>query len=210
MEPEFWRERWAANQIGFHEDVFHPLLCRYWDTLEIDHTTSVFAPLCGKSKDLVWLRNRGHEVVGVELSDIAAQAFFDENDIRAEQDQHGPFTRYRGAGYTLLSGDIFDLTPGLIGPISAVYDRAALIALPPEMRRSYVQHLQSLCASQALGLLITVSYPVDEISPPPFLVAPEEVQSLYDPWCKVTLIGTGSTTVKGADGNESAYRMHVR
>lgn len=210
MEPEFWRERWAANQIGFHEDEFHPMLRRYWDTLAIDHTTPVFVPLCGKSRDLVWLRNRGHEVVGVELSEIAVQAFFDENDIRAEQDPHGPFTRYRGAGYTLLSGNIFDLTPDLITPVSAVYDRAALIALPPEMRLNYVQHLQSLCASRALGLLVTVFYPVDKISPPPFLVGSEEVESLYDPWCTVTLLGTGETTVKGAAGNESAYRLHVR
>ncbi len=207
MEPQFWRERWAANQIGFHEENFHPMLQRYWDTLAIDQATPVFVPLCGKSKDLVWLRNRGHDVIGIELSEIAVQAFFDENDIRAGQDQYGPFRRYQGAGYTLLSGDIFDLTLDLIDPISAVYDRAALIALPPDMRRKYVQHLQSLSASAAHGLLVTVSYAVDEVSPPPFLVAPEEVRSLYEPWCDVGLLGTGETTVKGAAGRESAYRL---
>ena len=210
MEPDFWRERWATNQIGFHENDFHPMLRRCWDSLAVDQATTVFVPLCGKSRDMVWLRNRGHEVVGIELSEIAVQAFFDENEIRAEQDRHGPLTRYRGAGYTLLSGNFFDLTPDLINPVTAVYDRAALIALPPEMRQDYARHLQSLCASQALGLLITVSYPVDDISPPPFLVAPAEVASLYDPWCTVTLLGTGETAVKGAPGTESAYRLQVR
>ncbi len=210
MEPKFWIERWEENRIGFHEDVFHPMLCKYWDTLSIDLSVPVFVPLCGKSRDLVWLRNRGHEVVGVELSEVAAQAFFKENNISAERHQDGPFVCLRGAGYTFFIGDFFDLTPDFINPISSVYDRAALIALPSEMRRNYVQHLKTLCSSEALGLLVTVSYQADQVSPPPFLVEPEEIKSLYNPWCKLNLLGISETKVKGAAGCESGYRLQVR
>ena len=44
MEPKFWIDRWEENRIGFHEDVFHPVLCKYWDTLSIDLSVPVFVP----------------------------------------------------------------------------------------------------------------------------------------------------------------------
>jgi thiopurine S-methyltransferase len=210
MDHKFWRDKWIANQIGFHEDLFHPLLCDHWATLEIDSVAPVFVPLCGKSKDMVWLRERGHEVIGVELSEVAAEAFFGENDMPAVRDELGPFSRYRGGGYTLLCGDVFDLTAELLGPFAAIYDRAALIALPPDTRRAYARHLQSLCAPRTLVLLITLSYPPEELSPPPFIVPSGEVDHLYASWCEITLLATGETTVKGVPGSQTAFRLAVR
>jgi len=210
MDHKFWRDKWIANQIGFHEDAFHPLLRDHWGTLEIDNAAPVFVPLCWKSKDMVWLRERGHEVLGVELSEVAAKAFFDENDVTSVRDEFGPFTRYRGGGYTLLCGDVFDLTVELLGPFAAIYDRAALIALPPETRRAYARHVQGLCAPQTLELLITLSYPIDQISPPPFVVPPGEVEQLYADWCDITLLATGETMVKGVPGSQTAFRLAVR
>ncbi len=210
MEPKFWHDKWKSNQIGFHEEVFHPLLCRYWDALGIDTAATVFVPLCGKSKDMVWLRDRGHKVVGVELSEIAAQAFFDENNLPVECDQLGAFKRYRGGGYILLCGDVFDLTAAVLGRFAAVYDRAALIALPPGSRRSYIRHLQTLCRSGTLGLLITLSYPPDALSPPPFAVPVEEVEEIYANWCELTLLGMGAARVKGVAGSESVFGLCVR
>jgi thiopurine S-methyltransferase len=210
MEPKFWREKWATNQIGFHEDVFHESLCEHWESFGVERRATVFVPLCGKSKDMVWLRERGHQVVGIELSEIAVQAFFDENGLSAERDEFGPFSRYRGGGYTLLCGDIFDLTREFLGPFAALYDRAALIALPPETRRAYVEHVRTLCEVQTLGLLITISYPPEAVSPPPFLVPPEEVDALYGSWCEITPLGTGPTQVKGVAGTHAAFRLRVQ
>ena len=210
MDPKFWHDKWASNQIGFHEEVYHPLLCRHWDSLNVDKSATVFVPLCGKSQDMVWLRGRGHEVAGVELSGIAARAFFDENDVPVECDEVGGFKRYRGGGYTIVCGDIFELTAEILGVFAAVYDRAALIALPRATRRAYVRLLQTLCRPQTHGLLITVSYPADAISPPPFAVSSEEVDALYAGWCDIELIGTGETSVKGVAGRETAFRLAVR
>jgi len=209
MEPKFWREKWAANQIGFHEEIFHELMCEHWVPLVVDCAARVFVPLCGKSRDMLWLRERGHEVVGVEVSDIAVAAFLEENGLIAQRDEFGRFSRYRGEGYTLLCGDIFDLTPEILGPFAAFYDRAALIALPPETRQAYAAHIQSLCAEKTHGLLITIGYPPDEVSPPPFLVPREEVQTLYGPWCEVTLVGGGDTQVKGVAASHNAYSLRV-
>lgn len=210
MDPKFWCDKWVANQIAFHQDVFHPMLVRFWDALELDPSARVFAPLCGKSKDLVWLRQRGHEVVGVELSEIAAQAFFEENSQAFECDDAGAFKRYRGDGISILCGDIFDLTQDELGSIAAIYDRAALIALPPDMRPKYMNHLRSLCAPGVRALLITLGYPPEALSPPPFLVADDEVHAHYGTWCDVDMLGTGAAKVKGVDGSETAFKLIAR
>lgn len=210
MQPKFWHDKWASNQIGFHEADFHPQLCRHWHLLGLDPSAVVFVPLCGKSKDMVWLRRLGHRVVGAELSEIAIQAFLDENEVAVQCDELGPFKRYSGGGYTLFCGDIFDLTSALLGQIDAFYDRAALIALPPETRPAYVKRVRTLCRAAVQGLLVTVNYPLDAVSPPPFAILSDEVDDLYAGWCDVEVLGTGATSVKGAAGSETVFRLAVR
>jgi thiopurine S-methyltransferase len=189
VNTQFWLDKWAANQIGFHEDKVHPLLAAHWDALGIDVNAPVFVPLCGKSKDMLWLRERGHEIVGVELSEIAVAAFFSENGIAVERDEYAGFGRFHGGGYTLLCGDSFNLNATILGPFAAFYDRAALIALAQETRDAYAVLLRGLCPANCPGLLITVSYPPDAVSPPPFLVSREEIDKLYGHWAAVERLG---------------------
>ncbi|TDJ64082.1 MAG: thiopurine S-methyltransferase [Proteobacteria bacterium] len=210
MDHQFWHDKWDSNQIGFHEESFHPQLCRHWDSLNIAASAPIFVPLCGKSRDMVWLAERGHTVLGVELSEIAAQAFFDENALRVTCDQIGAFKRYHGGAYTILCGDIFDLTMDVLGSFAAVYDRAALIALALATRGAYVAHLKTLCQPRTLQLLITVNYPEDMISPPPYLVSADEVEEAYASWCDLTVLATGQTTIKGIAGTETVYRVCTR
>ena len=73
MHPEFWLERWQQNQIGFHQARVNPYLQQFWPQLGIAQTGRVFVPLCGKSSDMLWLRAQGHEVVGVEFSELAVR-----------------------------------------------------------------------------------------------------------------------------------------
>ena len=210
MDAEFWRQRWVSNNIAFHEDGYHPMLLTHWATLGIEPDATVFVPLCGKSHDMHWLRKRGHRVVGVELSEIAIQAFFDEAGIDCARDSAGPFVRYSGGGYTLLCGDMFALTPMVTGPFTAVYDRASLIALPPPMRARYAESLRTLCEPGTDGLLVTVHYPPDALTPPPHDVPDDEVKSLFSPWAALRLLGTGATEVKGVAGTESAFHWRTR
>jgi len=210
MDAEFWRQRWATNNIAFHEDTYHPMLLEYWATLNIDPGAPVFVPLCGKSRDMRWLRERGHPIVGVELSEIAVEAFFAEAGIDSVRDSVESFVRYTGGGYTLLCGDLFALTREITGPFAAVYDRASLIALPPPMRARYAASLRSLCAPGTAGLLVTVHYPSDALTPPPHDVPDVEVESLFSSWADLRLIGTGATEVKGVAGSESVFHWQAR
>lgn len=165
----------------------------------------VFVPLCGKSNDMPWLRAEGHEVLGIELADIAVRAFFAEHGMTPAHTKVAPFEHFRADGYHLLCGDYFALTRETGGPFTAIYDRAALIALPPEMRRAYAAHMTALAETDTCMLLITVEYDTSVISPPPFAVSADEVSALYgDAWA-IEDRGTRAADVKGQPGSEQAF-----
>ena len=134
MDAAFWQERWQRGEIGFHKASINPLLQQWWPRLSLSGTESVLVPLCGKSLDLLWLRQAGHPVIGVELARSALEAFDAEHQLALEWTQEGDFAVARGAGFELLCGDYFALQADHLAAVSAVYDRAALIALPLAMR----------------------------------------------------------------------------
>jgi thiopurine S-methyltransferase len=179
MKKDFWLERWEKEEIGFHQDEFNPYLRQYWQDLHVARDSVVFVPLCGKSRDMLWLREQGNQVLGVELSAIAVQAFFKENGYAPQHVSRGRFDRCEADGVRILCGDFFDLARVDLANVTAVYDRASLIALPPEMRERYVRHLVSILPSATQILLITVEYPQTEMQGPPFSVSPDEVEAVY-------------------------------
>ncbi len=179
MKAEFWLERWQRNEIGFHQGEINVHLQTFWPQLAVSAGAKVFVPLCGKSSDMLWLRAQGHRVLGVELSPLAVEAFFIENELKPEVRSIGPFERWSCDGLTILCGDFFDLTTADMMQAAAVYDRASLVALPPPMRQEYVRHLQQLFAAPAPMLLVTMDYPQAEMAGPPFAVSAAEVNELY-------------------------------
>lgn len=187
MEADFWHARWRTGQIGFHQSSPHPFLERWWTSIGVAAGARVYVPLCGKSLDMVWLGVRGYSVVGTELSGIAAREFFGEQQLHSPRDDalrvdtHGPFTRHRSGRYEILEGDAFALTPELLGPVQAGYDRAALVALPPETRPTYAERFAALMPPGSHTLLVAFEYD-ERLKPgPPFSVTATEVERLYAP-----------------------------
>lgn len=183
MEPEKWHSNWRKGQVGFHQKRFNSRLEQFWPTLGLSSDASVLVPLCGKSLDMLYLHEAGHSVVGVELSEIAAEAFFNENNLTFEMRETGNLQEFTGtgkaAGIRLLTGDIFDLQTSQTGPLKAFYDRASLIALPAPMRQRYAVKLSALLPVGAVGLLISIIYDPSKLSGPPFSVPDDEVQRLF-------------------------------
>ena len=180
MHPEFWNERWRNRQIGFHQSAPHPFLERWWPSLGVNPGARVYVPLCGKSLDMVWLAVRGYDVVGSEISKLAVEEFFGEQqraDVSIES--RGPYDVHRAGHYEVLQGDAMQLTPALLGPIQASYDRAALVALPPSMREAYAQSFARLMPHGSRTLLVAFEYAQQVKEGPPFSVEPDEVQRLY-------------------------------
>ena len=185
MNPEFWQTRWQEKRIGFNQPQVNPLLVKYFSELNLSFDSRIFAPLCGKSIDMVWLVHQGFDVVGIELVESAAQEFFIEQAISYTVIEHSKQTDikcYQGeiAGRTidLWVADIFTLSADDIGHVDAVYDRAALIAMPAELRTQYSQQVINL-SQNAPQLLLTLNYDQNERAGPPFSISQEQVQQYY-------------------------------
>jgi len=184
MEAQYWQNKWNENQIGFHQQQVNKRLMRYWPELELASDSLVFVPLCGKSLDMLWLRQQGHSVLGVELSEIACRAFFEENKLDFQQSIQGPFSRFEsvqdGAGICLLAGNFFDLTPELLAGCDAFYDRASLIAMSSKLRAQYAEHLGRILTHGSRGLLLTIDYDSSKMQGPPFPVSDVLARSLLE------------------------------
>jgi len=177
MQPEFWLERWQRGEIGWHLPEVNPHLREHWPDIGVKGR--VMVPLCGKTVDLLWLAGQGDQVLGVEISPVAVEALFRENGLTPVVSDEPPFRRYRVDEIEILCGDFFDLRPVHVGEVTAVYDRASLIALPPDLRPRYVEHLTALLDPAIKVLLVTLGYDQKEMAGPPFSVQEDEVRDLF-------------------------------
>lgn len=176
-DPEFWHQKWADNKIGFHQIDVNNLLTDYWHALHPKREERVLVPLCGKSEDLVWLAEKHDEVQGVELSPIAVRAFFAEHFYTPLVTQiNGQHELYQFDELSIYTGDYFTAP---LEPVDLVYDRAALVALPQEMRAEYVNRLTQLLRPGGRILLVSLDYDQNEMSGPPFSVPQAEIETLF-------------------------------
>ncbi len=183
MEPDFWHQKWKSNVIGFHKNEANPLLVNYFASLALSENSRVFVPLCGKTRDIAWLLSNGHRVVGIELSEIAVKQLFDELTLIPTISQNQSLIHYRADNIDIFVGDIFQVSREQLDTVDAVYDRAAFVALPFEMRQRYSNHLIDITDS-ASQLLITFEYDQRLQNGPPFAISNQEInqhyQSAYD------------------------------
>jgi thiopurine S-methyltransferase len=193
MEASFWQERWQRGEIGFHQSTVNTDLITHWPSLPIGNDTSVFVPLCGKSLDMVWLRRRGHAIVGNELSEAAVLEFFVGLRLAPQRTAHGALERWEADGYIIYCGDFFELTDAELAGCRGVFDRAALIALPGDMRERYARHMATVLASGTQTLLVTMCYPQEQMTPPPHSVCEPEVRRLYATDFEVRLLADRDT-----------------
>lgn len=190
MEPRFWHERWERAEIGFHQQTINLHLQQFWDRLGLLPGQRVFVPLCGKSRDLLWLAGEGYSILGVEISPIAVEAFFQENGLQPRRWQEGGFEVWEQDEIRLLRGDFFALESHHLKGVAGVYDRASLIALPPTMREQYAQKLETLLPAGIQTLLVTLEYDQALVEGPPFAVDEKEVRALYGSAHTVELLYT--------------------
>lgn len=189
MEAEFWRRRWRDNAIGFHRAAANPLLLRNFSELEAAPGARLFLPLCGKTLDIHWLLEGGYRVAGAELVESAVEQLFAELRVEPTVETVGELRRYSAEAIDIFAGDIFGLAREALGPVDAVYDRAALVALPEDLRRRYASHVTAL-AGEAPQLLVSFVYDQTLADGPPFSVDEQEVRALYGDVYDVTLLET--------------------
>lgn len=187
MERDFWRLKWRANELGWHQASPNPMLVAHLDALGLPPGSRVLVPLCGKTLDIGWLMGRGLRVVGVELVESAVRELFAGLGIEPRIEDAGRLRRFSGDGIDVFVGDLFELDAAIAGAIDGVWDRAALVAMPFEMRLRYARQIKALAGS-APQLLVTFVYDEAAMAGPPFSVTPEEVTRLYGDHFAVALL----------------------
>lgn len=218
MDADFWHQRWHDNQIGFHQAEPTPLLEKHWPAIAAPIGSKVFVPLAGKSLDMVWFAAQGHRVLAVELSPLAVTQFFAEHGLQPEVFESRYGTHHRAGAIELICGDAFALDETALSDCEAVFDRAALIALPAELRERYVAELYPRLPGKCEGLLITLEYPSHEKAGPPFSVSEAEVRERFGPRWNIDLLERRdilSTQQSFIDEGVTAletcvYRLHRR
>lgn len=179
MQADFWHEMWESGVVGFHQKEINQFLQDFWPKLELQGNEEVLVPLCGKSLDMLWLKQQGHKVLGVELSQKALEEFLAENHLPKQPAQHPKFCGYELPEMRLLCGDFFYLSAEDCQAVKAVYDRAAIVALPPKMRQDYANHLQTILPAGTEILMVIMEYDQSVMAGPPFSVQESEVRELF-------------------------------
>lgn len=187
MDASFWHQRWQKNEIGFHQNEANPQLVKHISQLPLQSGSRVFLPLCGKTLDIAWLLEQGYRIVGAELSEIAIEQLFAGLKIEPNITDVGTLKRYSGEHIDIFVGDIFEISKQDLGPIDAIYDRAALVALPKETRKKYTHHLIAI-TDKAPQLLLCFEYDQSLMEGPPFSITQDEVAEHYNETYEVTLL----------------------
>ena len=178
MDSKFWHQRWEKNEIAFHEGKANPLLVKHLSELSIAKGGRILVPLCGKTLDISWLLSKNYRVAGAELSQIAIEQLFTELGMQPEISAMGEVEQWSAKHLDIFVGDIFALSRKMLGPVDAIYDRAALVAFPEDMRSRYTAHLREI-TGKAPQLLICYDYDQRLMDGPPFSVSNEEVKQHY-------------------------------
>jgi len=195
MEQNFWTARWAEGQTGWHASQPNPFLLDHLGHLECEPDDALLVPLSGKSLDLEWLRRKARlRPIGVEWAEKAVAETFAEAQLEpSRRSLDEQVELWWADGIAVLCADWFAVgaehlaaaadSVGARRPLQTWWDRAALIALPAEVRPRYAEHLLGLLPSRARGLLLAIEYPEGQIPGPPFSVDPLEVRRHFTPAC---------------------------
>jgi len=178
MDNSFWYEIWLNDETHFHKVETNEYLLQFHHVLGDLKNKTVFVPLCGKSLDLLWFYNQGANVIGAELSDRAIESFFAEHQLDYQKTDETSFSIYEHDKIKIICGDLFQLSSQQV-QADVIYDRAALVALPEELRERYVQKMVELSKPESQTLLITMSFQSPNDGKPPFTITEEQVQNLY-------------------------------
>ena len=178
MEPDYWIEGWEQGRTGFDQSEPHRWLPEHWASVEVANDAVVFVPLCGKTVDMVWLAEQGHRIIGVEVSEIAVVGFFDMVGLTPKVEVIGPLSAYRAGPYEIWRGDLFEVPATVFDRVDVVYDRASIVALPPQIRQRYTQMLSTQLRGDAPWYLVSFTYDQSEMDGPPFSVTLEEIDAL--------------------------------
>lgn len=186
-----WKEKWKEGMARWHKSEVRKTLRKYLNDLtQEEPNVSILVPWCGKSLDIPWLCSEGYDVVGIELSEIAAQQLFQENNIPYSVSKEGEFVIYQAQDRKLkiITGSYYKVTPEIAGKFEAVWDVNAFGAAMPDNRQKYISVLMSLLKPKGRVLLSSWEYGEVPRDRAPFSLPCALVKELFQKKFEVTFL----------------------
>lgn len=211
MEHSFWHDRWESGRIGFHQGEPNKLLVAHFHALGLADGSRIFLPLCGKTRDIAWLLSQGYQVAGAELSELAIVQLFEELEVEPAISDLGELKRYSAPDIDIFVGDVFALTKTMLGPVDGVFDRAAFVALPKDMRTAYAPHITQVTGT-APQLLIIFEYDTSVLDGPPFSIDSDELEQRYGDSYELSTLAVDDVAggFKGFEAFERVWLLKLR
>merc|ERR1711962_27781 len=193
-QVEYWANRWGKGDAKWHSSAPNPTLVAHREDLTGGQKSlRIFLPLCGKAGCLLHLYKAGHTVLGVEAVDSVVKEFFTDNKLQFNK---STIPEIQGSCYTsedeklqIFSCDLFLLTPGLLGPVDAVWDRGGFVALSPGARSKYVEQLKKL-VEPSFRRYVLDGWEYDQTikDGPPHSISVEDVKRFYGNWTHIKVL----------------------
>uniref|UniRef100_A0A3Q1FV01 thiopurine S-methyltransferase n=1 Tax=Acanthochromis polyacanthus TaxID=80966 RepID=A0A3Q1FV01_9TELE len=176
---EEWEEYWQKDNIGFHIDHVNPCVCHPIMLLLLSVA--------------VRLADRGHSVVGVEISEKAVRQFFEENNMTYSEEAAAGVPgakvfKSSEKSISLYQCDLYDFSSSVEGQFGAIWDRGSLVAVNPQDREKYAALMVSLMAKDCRYLVDNLLYNPTLYKGPPFFVPDEQLHSLFGHCCNIELL----------------------
>merc|ERR1712032_697639 len=149
MDNQAWNARWENNTASWHADEARTEILNLMKSNVTDFKGKVFVPLCGASLDMVWLAEQGLQVVGVEVSRLAIDKFFQEIYIKDDYDiisfNETSTIIHKAGNITIYEADLYNCQELMSEPaFDLIFDRASLIAINWEDREKYINLMLKL------------------------------------------------------------------
>lgn len=191
MSVDDWNKRWDKDQTQFHMPKVHPVLQKHIQRLTDGKPhLRIFVPLSGKSLDLKWLLDQGHEVVGCDCSERGCQEVFDRDGIPFSSEyrhtvKSNLYKATDGRKLTMYAGDFYDLHRKELGEFDCVWDRGSFVAVPVTRRKEYSDILVSTMTNETKYMLDCFLVDNEIFGGPPFDCCENDVRKYFGKQCVV-------------------------
>lgn len=187
---EDWSNRWREGRAGWNLDGVHKMLAKHFEKVVNGRTDlKIFVPLCGKAKDMKWMFDQGHRIVGVEYDEQVVRELFVENGLELDKvKEMGGLKLFSSLDgrFKVYQGDFFLFKSEYESePMNGIWDRGSLVAVNVADREKYASIILSVMAPDCRYLLDTLEYDVSEYVGVPHCVTDQDIHGLYHSKCDI-------------------------